>query len=596
MHGAPQRRFGRKFLRWSAYTALGTFLIVMPGLTAPPPVSPVTDEPATDPDHPSAPAKDPDHGTTGDEPGKTKGGATKPVSPLELWKQMIAGKTPVVPLGPSPVQPEPTPADAASPAPAVDPSEAPLPVIGENGDAGDNRPTLFVPPDQRLPTEAGTVPPRPPISQTATTAAAAVPDATADGETQAPREPVPVRFLETTVNGGLEATVHSNDRFTGASVSVVDPEVPQTFSGFEDTTAQSTHGWLSKGRLVLRLTTGIVFDDNVDLRAHHPRSDFILTLSPSITYVLGSSEGRFSMTANYTAVGLFFLKGTSKNSVDHSGNITAAYRFNELTVGSTFSVRSTDGGDRDAGDRVQQLVVYIGAFADCRLTEKISLDLNGDLSSSTFSHLLDAQEARVQLFLNFAVRPKVQLAGGFLFGTLAVDRGPTQTYEQVLARVALTPTAKLGFNGSFGVEVRQLGDGVADQVSPVFSIGTYYAPWENVAFNLDTRYRTYPSTALRGEDYQAFTLGLGVRRTNLLDRFMVSLTFGFEHDRYQQTIRETLADRRDNFFYTQVGAELPLKKYVSLSAFYEFSFNASSGSGSQQFNRNRVGIFFNLRF
>ena len=177
-----------------------------------------------------------------------------------------------------------------------------------------------------------------------------------------------------------------------------------------------------------------------------------------------------------------------------------------------------------------------------------------------------------------------------------MDRGPTQTYEQVLGRVALTPTAKLGFNGSLGIEVRQLGDGVPDEVSPVFSVGAYYTPCENVSFNLDTRYRTYPSTALRGEDYQAFTLGLGVRRANLFDRFNVSLAFGFEHDRYEQAVANLLADRRDNFFYTQLGLEWTLRKHVSLSAFYEFSFNESSGYGSQQFHRNRVGVFCNFLF
>ena len=451
---------------------------------------------------------------------------------------------------------------------------------------------LFTPQNQRPALDVGTPPPHSPAPGTATPQTTSAPDA----ERSAPRAPVQVQFLETTVNGGLQAAVDPNDRFTGAAVPTVDPEVPPIFPGLEDTTSQSTHSWLSKGHLFLRLAVGMIFDDNIDLRSHNRRSDFILTLSPSVTYVLGSPAGHFSLAANYTASGLYFLEGTSKNSVDHSGDITATYRFNRLTIGGTASVRSTDGGDRDAGDRVQQVVIYLGGFANCKLTEKTYLNLNADWTSSDFSHLLDSQEGRVQLFVDFAIRPKVQLGAGFLFGVLAVNRGPTQTYEQVLARVALTPTAKLGFSGDVGVEVRQLGDGVSDEVSPVFSVGINYTPWQNVAFNLDTRYRTYPSTALSGEDYQAFTLGLGVRRANLFDRFGVSLTFGFEHDRYQQASRDLVADRRDDFFYTQVGVQWTIRKYVGMSAFYEFSFNDSSGSGSQQFHRNRTGLFFNFYF
>ena len=528
--------------------------------------------------------------STADDPNKKQDPAGKPISPLNLWEQMIAGKMPMVPLDAASDQSTTLPTESPAPSPAVDPSEAPLPISGEDGDAVNNQPSLFAPQNQNPALDVGTPTPHSLVLETAST-----PDATDDGRPTS-RTPVPMHFLETTVNGGLQAAVNPNDRFTGATIPVVDPEVPPIFPGLQDVTSQSTRGWLSKGRLYLRLAAGMVFDDNVDLRTHGRHSDFILTLSPSVTYLLGSPEGRFSLAANYTATGLYFLEGTSKNSVDHSGNVTLAYRFNRLTIGGTVSARSTDGGNRDAGDRVQQVVVYIGGFANCKLTEKIYLNLNADWTSSDFSHLLDSQEGRMQLFVDFAIRPKVQLGAGFLFGVLTVDRGPTQTYEQILARIALTPTAKLGLSGSVGIEVRQLGDGVSDEVSPVFSVGINYNPWENVSFNLDTRYRTYPSSALNGQDYQAFTLGLGVRRANLFDRFGVSLTFGFEHDRYQQASKDLLADRRDSFFYTQVGVQWTIRKYLSMSAFYEFSFNDSSGSGSQQFHRNRAGIFFNFYF
>lgn len=594
MHRTPQPQPGRETSYWSVFIVSGVLFIVMPSLAVSLSAPFAESDQATNPEQ--APANEPNGKSPADEPSKKQDSVDKPLSPLDLWARMIAGKTPVGPLDPASAQPVNPPTDAPSPSPTADPSEAPLPVSGENEDAEYNPLTLFAPQNQRPASDVSTLAPSPSAPTAASPEATPVPDAITDSVQPTIRAPVQVQFLETTVNGGLEATVNSNDRFTGAAVPEVDPEVPPIFSGLEDITSLSTHRWLSKGHLYLRLSVGMVFDDNVDLRSHGRRSDFILTLSPSVTYVLGSPEGRLSLTANYTPTGLYFLEGTSKNSVDHSGNVTVAYRFNRLTVGGTVSVRSTDGGNRDAGDRVQQVVIYLGAFANCKLTEKFYLNVNGDLTASDFSHLLDSEEARLQLFVDFAARPKVQLGAGFLFGVLAVDRGPTQTYEQALARIALTPTAKLGFNGSLGVEVRQLGDGVSDEVSPVFSVGINYNPWENVSFSLDTRYRTYPSNALDGEDYQAFTLGLGVRRANLFDRFSVSLTFGFEHDRYQQAIRDLVADRRDSFFYTQVGAQWSIKKHLSLSAFYEFSFNESSGFGSQHFNRNRAGMFLNFYF
>lgn len=394
----------------------------------------------------------------------------------------------------------------------------------------------------------------------------------------------------------LGRTLDPNARFYEAAVPPEIPDGSPPFSGNEEFAIQSGRGWLPKGRLLLRLSAGGIFDDNVALRERGRKSDFIFTLSPSVTYAIGSAEGRFSLLANYTPTVLLYARGTADDSVDHAGVIALRYRFSKLTLGGTFVARSMTGSSRDVGDRVSRILYYLGGSANYLYSEKLSFDLNGDLAYSDFKGLLGSDEARLQAFVNFAVRPKLQLGAGFLFGVLSVDHGPTQTYEQFLARALYVPTAKLGFNASVGLEVRQLGSGVSGQLSPVLSLGVAYEPWVNTSFTLDARHRTYPSAALTGQDYQATGLTLGVRRSNLADRFSASFVFGYEHTGYEETTRGVSATRQDDFFYTQVGLGMSIRRFLYLSAFYEFSFNDSRGGGSREFHRNRIGLLTTFTF
>ena len=438
------------------------------------------------------------------------------------------------PVEPAPDGPATAAADPVGAAPTGDGAEAPLPTYGNDVPDYD-QPALFDPltprpwvrysarPTRPAPEDAPPPPPKP---------------ASAPPTLEPARAERTLAYAEAPDPDTLGRTLDPNARFYEAAVPPVIPDGSPPFSGNEEFAIQSGgRSFLPRGRLLLRLSTGAIFDDNVALRDRGRKSDFVFTLSPSITYALGSGEGRFSLLVNYNPTALLYAKGTADNAVDHAGLIALRYRFTKLTLGATFVARSLTGSSRDAGDRVSRTLFYLGGSANYLYNEKLSFDLNGDLAYSDFKGLLGSDEARVQGFVNFAVRPKLQLGAGFLFGVLSVDRGPTQTYEQLLARVIYAPTVKLGFNASAGLEVRQLGSGVSDQLAPVLSLGAGYEPWVNTNFTLDARHRTYPSTALRGQDYQSTGLTFGVRRSNIADRFTASLVLGYEHTGYEETTR-----------------------------------------------------------
>ena len=74
------------------------------------------------------------------------------------------------------------------------------------------------------------------------------------------------------------------------------------------------------------------------------------------------------------------------------------------------------------------------------------------------------------------------------------------------------------------------------------------------------------------------------------------LSGGYVNSGYSSTAEGVTASRVDNYFYVRPAVQILLQKWLSVGIFYEFSENASTGSGARGFNRDRGGIQFAITF
>ena len=340
---------------------------------------------------------------------------------------------------------------------------------------------------------------------------------------------------------------------------------------------------------------GLIFDDNFTVSNGNPKADTLLTISSGLTLTLGSTESRLMMRANYSASGVFFLNHSSENAFDQSLSFDVAYRMQRLTLGLHIRPSLISGSSVDAGDRVGRKIFYAGLTANYNVSDKTSINVNTDFTYAGYNGLLSSRETRVQAFVNYLVTPKVTLGLGGGYGVIDVDGGQTQTSEQALVQMSYAATAKLSLSATAGWEFRNGGDGVPTSNTPVFSVGAAWTPREKTTISVDARRRTYGSSALVGQNYEATGFSATISQ-QLRPRISANLTVGYEFTEYQQALFGVDASRKDNYFYTRVGLGFPVNRWCSGNVFYEFSNNSSTGNGARGFDRNRVGMFVSCKF
>jgi uncharacterized protein (PEP-CTERM system associated) len=109
-------------------------------------------------------------------------------------------------------------------------------------------------------------------------------------------------------------------------------------------------------------------------------------------------------------------------------------------------------------------------------------------------------------------------------------------------------------------------------------------------------YRNFnPSAQLGNQAYWSNGVVLGVSR-QFGARTSVALDVGFEYATYEATAADVIATREDKVYYFRPHVTYAISNRISLSMFYQYSKNDSTGIGESSFERNSIGIMANFVF
>ncbi len=387
------------------------------------------------------------------------------------------------------------------------------------------------------------------------------------------------------------------------SISPLLSDVPQLPTVFEDTAGLSPlenvtafglplTALNAKGHFHPYFLTSAIYDDNLNISSNHKEHDWIFALTPGFTINLGEQESAFLLTGNYAANFLLYVPDTNLNTVDQNATFHARYAFPKLTLGLNAALQDASGASVDAGQRVHRQIYYGGLTSSYVLDEKFSLSLNADGTVSNYNGLLDSSQETIQGWVNYQVSGKTSVSAGGSFGVLDVTAGNQQTFEEALVRASYQATGKIVLNANAGVDIRQ-GDG--NSVNPVFGIGATYTPGATTTLLIDLHERIYASATLVKQDYTETGVAFTVRQT-VLNNLSIDLSAGYEHSEYYSVSKDVPANRTDNFVVGRLGPSFHVTRWCNLTAFYEFSKDASSGIGGNSFTRNRAGFQANFIF
>ncbi len=356
--------------------------------------------------------------------------------------------------------------------------------------------------------------------------------------------------------------------------------------------------------------------DNLFISATKRRSDFFAILSPGLAAGWGDYDGEVRQLGSYTrhfepleidfedtprtfifgkynANAFFFAKNTDQNIVDHDALIAGRWEGAKLTVGGRFYFQTLSDRDIEVGTRARRKVYGGEITSNYAFGGKTSVDLNFYNRSYDYAQQLDWQEWMAEGWLNYQAMPKTKVAFGTRLGLARVQSSPTQTFEQMLARVAYLPKAKVSFAVDGGLEWRQFGSGGGSEVFGVFNVSATYAPSDGTQIALQAYRRN--SAAVVETNESVTSTGVSARvQQRFFQRYFVAVEAGYESSTYRVRRADGGSDREDGTTYVKASLNFDVTKYLSAEAAYEHRENDSSRA-DLSFTENVVSVLFKLR-
>jgi hypothetical protein len=379
------------------------------------------------------------------------------------------------------------------------------------------------------------------------------------------------------------------------TVSPTDSITPDDMTGtgatpLADVTAQPGGILHSRLPVQLGLTAGGYYDDNIYVQPDGGRkvSDYIWSLSPLIAWNSAAQTGvQNSIQLAYAPALIFYQDQTQNDTLDEAANATYGFEDGRtrLTVSEAYS--TFQESNADYGNLTMETSSITAVTLDYQLTAKTSLDLFAQQVFIQDDPGLRSTEWTQSAYLTYDPTPKTSFGLGGLVG-VADLQGPNQTYEQVNGRVNYDPDTKLSFNLTAGLEFRETEDHGGANVTPDFSLGLAYQPFDGTNAGLNAYRRYEYSGRFFGDDYLATGVSAFVSQ-RFVHKFYLILSGAFENAQYRDNFSDS--DTGQGYNYLSIRPELAYTPVsgCELKIFYQYRDNLAHG-GIASFTDDQLGF------
>jgi hypothetical protein len=340
----------------------------------------------------------------------------------------------------------------------------------------------------------------------------------------------------------------------------------------------------------LGLTLGGYYDDNIYIQPDGPQrvGDFIWTVAPYAGWNSAAQTGvDNSVQAAYSPTFIFYQTHANNDAVDQAGNFVYAYNGGKTDLVLSEVIADAQETAIDYGN----LVMETNSVTKLNVHEQLTGKLSGNfLAVQTIvddDPGLHSAEWTAAGYLDYQLTGKTGVGLGVLGGFADLE-GPNQTYQQLNARITFDPGAKLSFNLTAGAELRETQGSGGAALTPVFSLGLSYQPFDgtNVGFE---GYRRYDySGGFYGEDYLA-TGGSVALSQRFLQKFYVTVSAAVEDAQYRDNFSNAFSNQSYDFFSVRAAVAFRPTVWCELSIFYQYRDNMAEG-GADPFTDDQAGF------
>jgi hypothetical protein len=347
----------------------------------------------------------------------------------------------------------------------------------------------------------------------------------------------------------------------------------------------------------LPVTFGITlagyYDDNIYIQpgAAGRTGDFIYDVVPFVSYNSARNTGvDNSVQVTYSPGFVFYQRHPGNDTFEDTGSFVYGYHGSRTDLMVTQQYASEQNSAPDEGDLVKVHEYRTVVNLDYTIGAKLSATARAQQDIVDYDQGFGSKQWTGSVYLNYEMMPKTTFSVGVLGGAADLE-GPNQTFEQVNGRVVYTPTEKLSFNATAGGEFRQTQGYAGTTVTPVFSGGLSYNPWNDANFTANA-YREYNYSAkFFGEDYLATGASLSVTQ-GFREKLWATLSGSYENAHYENNLDDEANDIDYNYFTVRAALDYQANDWLSLGAYYQYRRNVSAEIDS--FVDNQAGL--QLRF
>jgi hypothetical protein len=347
-----------------------------------------------------------------------------------------------------------------------------------------------------------------------------------------------------------------------------------------------------RGRLPVQLglTVAGYYDDNIYVQPTGPGkvSDFIWSISPLMAWNSASVTGAAnSVQVVYAPTVILYQDQSENNTVNEAAKLVYAYEDDKMMLVATEAYASFQENNADYTQLGIETSSVTTIQFNYQLADKVGLETVARQVYTQDDPGLRSTEWTLTGYLNYQATPKTTIGLGGVLGTVELE-GPDQTYEQVNGRLSYNPDAKLSFSATSGLEFRETEGHGGASLTPDFSLGAAYTPFDGTNVGLSA-YRRYDySGRFYGNSYLATGVSANVAQ-RFLHRFTVSVAGTFEDAQYRDNFSDSFSSLGYDYFSLRPEVSFTPLTGCELRIFYQYRRSLAEG-GVAGFTDDQTGV------
>lgn len=318
------------------------------------------------------------------------------------------------------------------------------------------------------------------------------------------------------------------------------------------------------------------YDDNIYIQTGSAgrTADFIYDVVPVLSYNSARNTGTDnSVQVTYSPGFVFYQNHSGNDTFEQNGSFVYGFHGSRCDLIVSQQYASVQNSAPDEGDLVKVHEYQTVVNLDYAIGAKLSATVRAQQDITDYDQGFASKQWSGSVYLNYEVMPKTTLGLGVVGGAADLE-GPNQTFQQFNGRVVYTPTEKLSFNATAGGELRQTQGYNEMTLTPVFSGGFNYVPWDDTSVTVNA-YREYNYSAKYfGQDYLATGASFSVTQ-GFREKLWATLSGSYENAHYENNLADETNDIDYNYFTVRAALDYQANDWWSLGAYYQYRRNIS---------------------